>query len=135
MMLVIIFLLCRRTINDTLELTELSMNYNLVDNQTRYIFQDSPIVGPITIQETETSVVILVATVTSVNRFIFTHPKRIQDIPGEKISSGSNRPSIFYQVCNKPQMNFKSFNLYENAISESSCGLESSIKNNRSALC
>jgi hypothetical protein len=58
----------------------MSMDFNLVDSQVRYIFQGSPIVGPITIQETESAVIILVATVTSVNRFIFTHPKRLPEV-------------------------------------------------------
>ncbi|ODN00860.1 hypothetical protein Ocin01_05816 [Orchesella cincta] len=105
-----------RTLNDTLELTEISMDHNLFDNQVRYIFQNSPIVGPITIHETDTNIVILVATVTSVHRFVFIHPKRMPELPADKSPLGNNKPSIFYQICNKPQMSFRSFNLYDNAI-------------------
>lgn len=140
-----ILIICRRTLNDTLELTEISLDHNLFDNQVRYIFRNSPIVGPITIHETETNIVILVATVTTVHKFIFIHPKRMPEVSNNKkfsISSdkkrmhlnilsvycflqlplektiGNNKPSIFYQMCNKPQMSFRSFNLFENAISK-----------------
>ncbi|CAL8125777.1 unnamed protein product [Orchesella dallaii] len=105
-----------RTLNDTLELTEISMDHNLFDNQVRYVFQNAPIVGPITIHETDTNIVILVATVTSVHRFVFIHPKRMPELSTDKSALGNNKPSIFYQICNKPQMSFRSFNLYDNAI-------------------
>jgi len=110
---------CRRVLNDMLELTEVSMDSNLEDNQVRtlsqlsvgetlhyhllfscafddegwwglkgdwflcawlqvrIIFRDSPIVSPVSIHETEESVIILVVTVSSVNRFVFTHPNKI----------------------------------------------------------
>lgn len=40
------------------------------------MFPDSPIVSPITVQETGSSVVILVATVTTINKFVFSHPNK-----------------------------------------------------------
>ncbi|CAL8077044.1 unnamed protein product [Orchesella dallaii] len=92
------------------------MDHNLLDNQVRYAFKNAPIVGPITIHETDTNIVILVATVTSVHRFLFIHPTRMPELSTEENSAlGKNKPSIFYQTINQPQMSFRSFNLFDSA--------------------
>ncbi|CAG7728027.1 unnamed protein product [Allacma fusca] len=100
-----------RTLNDKLEMIETSLDYNLQDNQVRITFQDSPIVGPITIQETESHLIMLVATVTTVNRIIFNHPKVLNEDRFMK----NTQPSIFHHIMNPPLVNLKSFNISENS--------------------
>lgn len=66
-----------RTNHDILELVEQSLNVNLIGNQLRYRFTDTPILEGISVHETYNSVVILVATVSSVHRFTYTHPDKL----------------------------------------------------------
>lgn len=50
---------------------------NLVGNRLRYRFTDTPILEGISIHETANSVVILVATVSSVHCLSYKHPDKI----------------------------------------------------------
>ncbi|XP_064635378.1 nuclear pore complex protein Nup160-like isoform X2 [Lineus longissimus] len=63
--------------HDVLELVEQSMDTNLIGSCVRYRFQDTPILSGISIVESHSDVVILVATVSSVHRLLFSHPTRI----------------------------------------------------------
>lgn len=46
-------------------------------SQVKYHFQDTPILGGISIHENHGNVVILVATVASVHRLVFPHPNKL----------------------------------------------------------
>lgn len=63
----------RRTSHDTLELSEISLDYNLTDNCVRYIFADSPVLS-VGIFEDQKHLIILVITVCSLHRLSFSHP-------------------------------------------------------------
>lgn len=67
----------RRTNHDILELVEQSLDVNLVGNHVRYRFTDMPILEGISVHETINSVVVLVATVSSVHRLTFKHPEKL----------------------------------------------------------
>lgn len=81
----------RRTCHDTLELSEISLDINLVDNHVRYKFADSPVLT-VSIFETQVSVIILVVTVSSLHRLIFAHPCKLQ----QKLETQSL--SIFHEA-------------------------------------
>lgn len=57
-----------------MELSEISLDLNLIDNAIRYKFTDAPILS-ISIDENNDNIVILVATVSSLHHLKFTHPK------------------------------------------------------------
>ncbi|GAB0094315.1 Nuclear pore complex protein Nup160 homolog [Sergentomyia squamirostris] len=65
-----------RTSHDSLELSEMSLDLNLMDNNVRYKFSESRILA-VDIFELEEFVVILVATVSSVHRLYFPHPNQL----------------------------------------------------------
>ncbi|XP_014677930.1 PREDICTED: nuclear pore complex protein Nup160-like isoform X2 [Priapulus caudatus] len=60
---------------EVLEVSEDSLDYNLIGNSIKFRFQGSPVLDGVTIHETNTHVVFLVATVSSVHRLLFPHPK------------------------------------------------------------
>lgn len=62
---------------DIIEFTELSTDLTLVTNQLRLRFQNTPLLEGVSVNETNENVVILVATVASVHRLVFPHPKRL----------------------------------------------------------
>lgn len=64
-----------RTSHDVLELVETSLDWDLRANRVKYRFQDTPVLSGVSIHETYHHVVILVATVSSVHKLVFTHPK------------------------------------------------------------
>ena len=68
-----------RTHGDTLELTEISLNYDLVGNRVEYRFIDTPLLPGITVHESWGSVVVLVPTVGSVHKLSFPHPNKLLD--------------------------------------------------------
>ena len=68
-----------RTYGDTLELTEISLNYDLVGNRVRYRFVDTPLLPGITVHESWGNVVVLVATVGSGHKLCFPHPTKLLD--------------------------------------------------------
>ena len=69
----------RRTYRDTLELVEVSLDYNLTTNCLRFHFTNAAILGgSISIHESAGNVFVLVSTVASVHRLVFAHPNRLQ---------------------------------------------------------
>ena len=62
-----------------MELVEQSLDVNLTGNKIRYRFVDTPILEGITIHEAFNSVIVLVATVSSIHRLCFPHPDIIHD--------------------------------------------------------
>ena len=66
----------RRTSGDILELEESSLDLILTGGRIRYRLQDTPIVGGVSISESQGHVIVLVSTVASVHRLIFPHPCR-----------------------------------------------------------
>ncbi|PSN51838.1 Nuclear pore complex protein 160 [Blattella germanica] len=104
-----------RICHDVLELVEHSLDVNLVGNNVRYKFQDTPVLEGLTIHETYSSVLVLVATVSSVHRLVFPHPDKInkQDhlftyhpdvsiasIFADASLSAAKDPSTFYVINN-----------------------------------
>jgi nuclear pore complex protein Nup160 len=64
-----------RASHDVLELVETSLDWDLRNNRIKYKFQDTPLLAGVSIHETFHHIVILVATVSSVHKLVFTHPK------------------------------------------------------------
>lgn len=62
-----------RTYQDVLELSEISLDFNLYQNNVRYKFTDSPVIA-VNIIEQSKNVVLLVCTVCSLHRLCFRHP-------------------------------------------------------------
>uniref|UniRef100_A0A1I8PEF6 Nuclear pore complex protein Nup160 homolog n=1 Tax=Stomoxys calcitrans TaxID=35570 RepID=A0A1I8PEF6_STOCA len=67
-----------RSYQDILELTEISLDFNLYQNNLRYKFTDSPVLA-VTIAESGEHVVLLVSTVCSLHRISFPHPDSLAD--------------------------------------------------------
>ncbi|KAK3101041.1 hypothetical protein FSP39_000503 [Pinctada imbricata] len=87
-----------RTNNDTLELIEESLDYDLVGHQVRLRFQDTQILGGVSIHESHNAVIILLVTVASVHRLIFPHPHKLQKSDEGYQSTNKPVPSIFYDA-------------------------------------
>lgn len=83
----------RRTNGDVLELSEISLDLNLIDNAIRYKFTDAPILA-VSVAEHNDSVIILVATVSSLHRLKFTHPREFS-----KIQEETQTYSVFHGAC------------------------------------
>ncbi|XP_032683313.1 nuclear pore complex protein Nup160 homolog [Odontomachus brunneus] len=66
-----------RICHDILELIEHSLDINLANCRVRYKFTDTPILDGISIHETVNSVIILIVTVSSVHKLLFSHPDKI----------------------------------------------------------
>ncbi|XP_055383036.1 nuclear pore complex protein Nup160 homolog [Condylostylus longicornis] len=82
-----------RTYHDVLELSEISLDFNLFDNNLRYKFTDSPVLS-VYITEYDKFVTILVTTVSSLHKINFTHPNAF----GHKESSETKCYSIFREA-------------------------------------
>jgi len=67
-----------RTQGDTIEITEVSLNYNLVGSRVKFRFVDTPLLPGITVHESWGNVVVLVPTVGSVHKLSFPHPSRLE---------------------------------------------------------
>ena len=67
-----------RTHGDSLELIEISLNYDLVGNRVKYKFVDTPLLPGITVHESWGNVVVLVPTVGSVHKLSFPHPGKLE---------------------------------------------------------
>ncbi|XP_015116338.1 nuclear pore complex protein Nup160 homolog [Diachasma alloeum] len=102
-----------RISHDILELIEHSLDINLVGCKVRYKFTDTPILDGITIHETINSVIILIATVSSVHKLTFPHPDKIhkqdhllgshpklsiQSILGEASTQNARDPHSFHII-------------------------------------
>lgn len=66
----------RHTHDDVLELSEISLDLNLVDSNVRYKFTDSPVLS-VAISEQDDYVIVLVVTVSSIHHLKLSHPNRI----------------------------------------------------------
>ncbi|XP_055842239.1 nuclear pore complex protein Nup160 homolog [Episyrphus balteatus] len=97
-----------RTYQDILELSEVSLDFNLYQSNVRYKFTDSPVLS-LTITELEDSIVILVTTVCSLHRIKFSHPNvlagkhEISDTQSFSIfrdasTNAARDPSTFYVI-------------------------------------
>lgn len=64
-----------RTVDDTLELVELSTEVDLEVNQVRIKFVNSPVIGTVNVIEHSDSVEIVIATLSSAHRIDLPHPK------------------------------------------------------------
>uniref|UniRef100_A0A1A9W7W3 Nuclear pore complex protein Nup160 homolog n=1 Tax=Glossina brevipalpis TaxID=37001 RepID=A0A1A9W7W3_9MUSC len=62
-----------RSYQDVLELSEISLDFNLYQNNLRYKFTDSPVLS-VTITEQPKHIVLLVTTVCSLHHIVFPHP-------------------------------------------------------------
>lgn len=96
-----------RSSGDVLELVETSLDWALSNNRIRFRFVDTPLLsGGVSIHETLHSVVVLVATVGSVHKMAFPHPKvLLKQHAGSRFSGGvgndeeANKiPSVFSEA-------------------------------------
>lgn len=85
---------CRRTNANVLELSEISLDVNLIDNAIRYTFADAPILA-VSIEESSNGMIVLVATVNSIHKLKFTHPDSLH----KSSSDDSQAYSIFHAAC------------------------------------
>lgn len=76
-----------------MELSEISLDLNLIDNAIRYKFTDAPILS-ISIEENNDNIIILVATVSSLHHLKFTHPKEFA-----KVRDDIQSYSVFHDAC------------------------------------
>ncbi|XP_011311730.1 nuclear pore complex protein Nup160 homolog [Fopius arisanus] len=109
-----------RICHDILELIEHSLDINLVNCKVRYKFTNTPILDGITIHETINSVIILIATVSSVHKLTFPHPDKIhkqdrllgshpdlslQSILGEASTQNARDPHSFHIISSPGTIN------------------------------
>lgn len=106
------FFTSRRTCHDTLELSEISLDINLIDNHVRYKFADSPVLT-VSIFETQVSVIILVVTVSSLHRLTFVHPCKLQ----QKLETQSL--SIFHETSANSTRDTSTFHVIGNLTATS----------------
>lgn len=84
----------RKTSRDCLELSEISTDIELYGNQLKICLPNTPILEGLSIHEINNEVVILFATVGSVHRLTFSHPKSSRMILG-KLNDRVSSASIF----------------------------------------
>ena len=89
-----------RTNHDNLELLETSLDWDLRKNRVKYRFQDTPVLSGVSIHETYHHVVILVATVSSVHKLRFPHPRMVhkQDLIQNHSEAQCKNFSIFSPI-------------------------------------
>lgn len=87
-----------KTNNNVLELIEESLDVNLIGNRLRLRFQHTPLLEGVSIFETQSCVVVLAATVASVHRISFPHPRRLKPDTGSRHHSASSGPSVFFDA-------------------------------------
>ncbi|XP_046389457.1 nuclear pore complex protein Nup160 homolog isoform X2 [Ischnura elegans] len=111
-----------RITGDVLELVEQSLEINLTGNHVRYKFQDTAVLEGLGIHEAGggTSVVLLVATVSSVHRLTFPHP----DLIHKKDHLSSHHPemsvpSIFAEASQSAARDPATFHVINNASTNS----------------
>ncbi|XP_060553700.1 nuclear pore complex protein Nup160-like [Ruditapes philippinarum] len=84
--------------NDVLELEEESLDLDLYGSKVKFHFQDTAILGGVSIHESHGYVIVLVPTVASVHRLIFPHPNKLHKGDLQYIPSDHPLPSIFYDA-------------------------------------
>lgn len=82
-----------RTNGDTLDLSEISLDVNLIDSSVQYKFTDAPILS-VSIAERNEHIIVMVATVNSLHQLKFSHPNRLQKNLDETQSF-----SVFHDAC------------------------------------
>ncbi|CAN8004581.1 unnamed protein product [Ixodes hexagonus] len=87
-----------KTNNNVLELTEESLDINLIGNRLRLRFQHTPLLEGVSIFETDNCVVVLAATVASVHRMSFPHPRRLNPDTMARHHTSSSGPSVFFDA-------------------------------------
>lgn len=87
----------RRTNSDLLELSEISLDLNLVNNNVRYKFTDSPILA-VSIAEVNENLIVLVATISSVHQLKYSTPNQIHKTIDETQSF-----SVFHEASMQTQ--------------------------------
>lgn len=76
-----------------MELSEISLDLNLIDNAIRYRFTDAPILA-VSIAESNDNIVVLVTTVSSLHQLKFSQPREFTKSHEETQSF-----SVFHGVC------------------------------------
>lgn len=106
----------RRTNGDVLDLSEISLDLNLVDNTIRYKFTDAPILG-VSIHEHDDNIIVLVTTVSSLHQLKFTHPRELI-----KKHDDTQTFSVFHGICSGQTIRDATASLYHviNQVSTSS---------------
>ncbi|XP_053384862.1 nuclear pore complex protein Nup160-like isoform X2 [Mercenaria mercenaria] len=84
--------------NDVLELEEESLDLDLYGSKVKFHFQDTAILGGVSIHEAQGYVVVLVPTVASVHRLIFPHPNKLHKADLGYVPTDHPLPSIFYDA-------------------------------------
>ncbi|XP_064477257.1 nuclear pore complex protein Nup160-like [Ornithodoros turicata] len=87
-----------KTNHNVLELIEESLDVNLVGNKLRLRFQHTPLLEGVSIFETQSNVVVLAATVATVHRISFPHPRKLKQDVSSRYRSTSSVPSIFFDA-------------------------------------
>lgn len=108
-------LLNRRINKDTIEFKEISMDIELEGNELHLRLQNIPVLEGISIHETPTDVVILFATVGSVHRLIFPHPKKLHRLSSSPSSARSGQ-SIFSNFSERALTDPKNFYVWNNHL-------------------
>ncbi|XP_074660540.1 nuclear pore complex protein Nup160-like [Tubulanus polymorphus] len=120
--------------DDVVEFTEQSLDLNLHAACVQFRFDDTPVLGSISIFETQAEVVILVCTVSSVHKLFFTHPTNIR---AQELSHGhsdvdSTARSIFFDATSARCMSHSTLSNGSSAYQVHSCA--SLLVSNGSAL-
>ena len=89
-----------RTSGDLLDLTETSLDHDLKGGRVQYRFLGSPILANgVSVHETHGAVVVLVATVGSVHRLTFPHPRKVLRQHKHLLASRDDGlPSVFAEA-------------------------------------
>ncbi|KAJ8978445.1 hypothetical protein NQ317_017648 [Molorchus minor] len=98
---------------DILELVEHSLDVNLSGNRIGYKFKDTPILDGVSIHEVAENVIVLVPTVCSIHRLIFSHPDRFHrqdELLGTHPDLAA--PSIFSRASGIEARNPSSFHVF-----------------------
>ncbi|EEB10017.1 conserved hypothetical protein [Pediculus humanus corporis] len=105
--------------HEVLELVEQSLDVNLIGNRIRYRFVNTTVLDGITIHEAFNSVVILVATASSVHRLSFPHPDSIhsQEHVFPRLGIEYSAKSIFAETTSNDAKNPASFYVINNTSS------------------
>lgn len=88
---------CRKVSKDIIELNEVSTDIDLQGSQLKLRLQNTPILEGISVNETPDEVVILLATIGSLHRLRFPHPRRLPHpvtLSGKRVGL-----SIFHNFC------------------------------------
>lgn len=85
----------RKVSKDTIELNEVSTDMELQGNQLRVRLQNTPILEGISVNETQDEVIILLATIGSLHKLRFPHPRRLP-VPSSDSSGRRTAQSIFH---------------------------------------